>query len=117
MIPEIPYDGSMTAHNVLASLAQETTALAAQLDNGLPTEKEEIKEVLRTLTAIHRASALVTKYAPALVKAGLLAGIPQAELVELPYHETQVRRLAREAGVEPLPKGRRPVQQVNATSA
>lgn len=101
----------MTRTTALASLAQETAALAAQLDAGLPTTREDITETLKVLTDLHRASLLVTKYAPELVKAGLLAGIPQAELVELPYHETQVRRLAREAGVEPLPKGRRPVRR------
>lgn len=105
----------MNSH-FLDLLEQETTALADRLDKGLPTDKEGIVDVLKLLTAIHRAADLVPRYARDLVKAALVAGVPQPDLVQLPYHETQVRRLAREAGVDPMPTGRRPSRRTEVTA-
>ncbi len=94
--------------NLIDLLTQETATRDQRLSAGRPTGKEELREVLDLLTAIHRASTLVTKFCPELVMSALKSGIPQADLVGRPYHETQVRRLAREAEVPKLPTGRRP---------
>lgn len=93
-------------------LRRETRELADQLGAGPPTDRTAILEALDRITALHQAvteaQRFVADTAPGLVRQALLAGVPQPDLVNRPYHETQVRRLARDAGVPAMPKGRRP---------
>jgi hypothetical protein len=99
------YAGGMK--NLDDLLRQNREDLTAQLANGLPKTKEEILAALATMTEMHRCELeLVTPYARDLVKAALALGVPQDDLRGLPYHETQVRRLARETGLEPRTGGR-----------
>lgn len=98
-------------------LRQNREHLTAQLANGLPTTKEEILALLATMTEVHRFELeVLTPYAKDLVQAALRAGVDQVDLDGVPYHASQVRRLAREAGIKPAKSGPRPKRTSTVTT-
>lgn len=96
-------------------LRQNREALTAQLANGLPTDKEDILALLTTMTEVHRFELdVLAPYGKELVQAALRAGVDQVDLDGVPYHASQVRRLAREAGIKPAKSGPRPKRTITA---
>lgn len=76
------------------------------------SDQEKLRQAVEKLTDL-RAQVEAVREAladlgPEVIKAALLGGIDQADLVGRPYGETTVRRLAREAGLPRRPFGPRP---------